>query len=683
MHNQGRKPVILSLAGMLVLGLVALVWVIESGSSEAQQGAMHNCPQPGKWAISVWGGEDGTATDQVLATCGEGAADFAYSIDPESQAWLGYFAGRAEISELPTLDNMQGTIAHGAVSAPLPTVTPTPDFEVQDGILLPDPALEGAMSLEEAISGRRSRRDFGDSPLTATEISQILWAGQGITDPEGHRTAPSAGATYPLELYLVAGEQGVEGLGEGVYHYIPQSHSLELTLGGDIRQTVAELASGQMYIAEAPAILVITAEYERTTQVYGDRGVRYVHLEAGHVGQNVALQVEALGLGTVTVGSFSDAELAEALNLPPNHEPLYVMPIGHRPSTGGTADLPDAPGSAAPDYGLLAAAIPAGVDCDVDCNDDVDAVDALFILQYVVRARQASDQCPPPEDSLYLPAGDVHCDGDVDALDGLFVLQHVVGLRPELCPQTEDGILLPDPALEGEMSLEEAILERRSRRDFGDSPLTATEISQILWAGQGITDPEGHRTAPSAGALYPLELYLVAGEQGVEGLGEGVYHYVPQSHSLELTLGGDIRQTVAELAAGQMYIAEAPAILVITAEYERTTQVFGDRGVRYVHLEAGHVGQNVALQVEALGLSTVTVGSFSDAALAQALDLPSDYEPLYVMPMGHRPSMGGTADLPDAPGSAAPDYALLAAAIPAGVIALGAGTWYARKRWLG
>jgi len=184
------------------------------------------------------------------------------------------------------------------------------------------------MSLEEAILKRRSRRDFGDSPLTLGEISQILWAAQGITDKTGLRAAPSAGALYPLDLYLVVGKQGVAGLGEGVYHYLPQSHSLEPTLEGDVRQTLARLSAGQMFIAEAPLSLLVTAEYERTTKKYGDRGVRYVHMEAGHVGQNVYLQAEALGLGTVTIGAFQDEEISQALDLPSGHRPLYVMPIG-------------------------------------------------------------------------------------------------------------------------------------------------------------------------------------------------------------------------------------------------------------------------------------------------------------------------------------------------------------------
>ena len=196
-------------------------------------------------------------------------------------------------------------------------------------ISLPAPRLKGEMSLEEAILKRRSRRDFGDSPLTLGEVSQILWAGQGITDAAGLRAAPSAGALYPLDLYLVVGKQGVEGLGEGVYHYLSQSHSLEPARQGDVRQTVARLSLEQMFVAEAPLSLLITGEYERTTKKYGERGMRYVHMEAGHVAQNVYIQAEALGLGTVTMGAFQDEKISEALNLPPSYRLLYLMPIGH------------------------------------------------------------------------------------------------------------------------------------------------------------------------------------------------------------------------------------------------------------------------------------------------------------------------------------------------------------------
>jgi hypothetical protein len=126
MHRYKAKAVLLLLAGALVLGLLTLAWAIGPRSSEAQDGTMHNCPQPGKWAISVWSGDDGTDTGEALAACGPGAIDFAYYIDPDTQQWLRYFVGRAEISNLLTLDDMQGVIAHGFVLTPTPTPTPTP-----------------------------------------------------------------------------------------------------------------------------------------------------------------------------------------------------------------------------------------------------------------------------------------------------------------------------------------------------------------------------------------------------------------------------------------------------------------------------------------------------------------------------------------------------------------------------
>ena len=218
-------------------------------------------------------------------------------------------------------------------------------------INLPSPNFAGQSSLEESILKRRSRRSYGEKPLTVSQVSQILWAGQGITDQENKfRSAPSAGALYPLDLYLVVGEKKVKSLlrespiksessdesmtekdylDSGVYHYLPQNHQLEKILDSDLREEVMKASLHQSFIAEAPVVLVITAEYERTTQKYGERGKIYVHIEAGHVGQNICLQVASLGLGTVTIGAFNEKEIADILNLPATYHPLYVMPIGY------------------------------------------------------------------------------------------------------------------------------------------------------------------------------------------------------------------------------------------------------------------------------------------------------------------------------------------------------------------
>jgi SagB-type dehydrogenase family enzyme len=196
-------------------------------------------------------------------------------------------------------------------------ITPAPQT-----ILLPTPNLKGTLSLEEALVQRRSVREFSDLPLTQEELGQLLWAAQGITNPAGYRTAPSAGALYPLEVYVVTHE--------GVYHYEPQGHRLALHQQGDLRSALYTVALRQEPVLEAPAVFVITAVYERTESKYGkERSPRYVHLEAGHAAQNLLLQAVALDLGAVPVGAFIDDQVKETLQLPDDHQPLYLIPVGH------------------------------------------------------------------------------------------------------------------------------------------------------------------------------------------------------------------------------------------------------------------------------------------------------------------------------------------------------------------
>ena len=195
---------------------------------------------------------------------------------------------------------------------------------------LPEPVLKGKVSVEEAIHKRRSRRAFAARELTLAQLGQILWCAQGITDPKGRkRAAPSAGATYPMEIYVAVGARSVEGLGAGIYRYDPPSHSIEKTGDGDVRALIASAALGQEFLTQAPVDILVVANYDRTTDHYGERGVRYVHMEAGHIGQNVHLQAEAMGLGTVMVGAFSDEQVGGVFGLPATLSPLYLMPVGY------------------------------------------------------------------------------------------------------------------------------------------------------------------------------------------------------------------------------------------------------------------------------------------------------------------------------------------------------------------
>jgi SagB-type dehydrogenase family enzyme len=195
-------------------------------------------------------------------------------------------------------------------------------------IKLPFPNPQGKISVEEAISKRRSVRRFRAQPLSLAQLSQLLWSAQGITGTGGRRAAPSAGATYPLEIFVAIGEHGIESLAAGIYHYQVDSHSLSLHLSGDLRQKLADTALGQSFIANCPVDIVVCALHPRTAYRYGRRGERYVHMEVGHVGQNVSLQAVDLGLATVMVGAFEDEEVGKVLKLEEQIKPLYIIPIG-------------------------------------------------------------------------------------------------------------------------------------------------------------------------------------------------------------------------------------------------------------------------------------------------------------------------------------------------------------------
>jgi len=199
------------------------------------------------------------------------------------------------------------------------------------------PQLKSKVSLEETILRRRSVRRYRREPLDLSQLSQILWSAQGITGTREFRAAPSAGATYPLEIFVFVGKQGViaseakqapEELQAGIYHYEADSHSLSLHKPADLRPDLARATLDQEFIIDAPVDIVICALYHRTSYRYGRRGERYVHIEVGHVGENIHLQAVALGLATVEVGAFHDEEVRKVLGVEEEIKPLYIMPLG-------------------------------------------------------------------------------------------------------------------------------------------------------------------------------------------------------------------------------------------------------------------------------------------------------------------------------------------------------------------
>jgi SagB-type dehydrogenase family enzyme len=218
---------------------------------------------------------------------------------------------------------------------------PAQENRESDVIPLPDVRVESSLSVEEALAGRRSIRTYGAEALSLAELSQVLWAAQGVTErveetPDGFswewrgglRTAPSAGALYPLEVYVVVGD--VEGLEAATYRYLPVEHALEPAIPGDLRTALSQAAHGQNVIRTAPAVLVIGGAVARTAAKYGERAEQYVLIEVGAAAENVFLQCESLGLATVLVGAFVDREAREVLQLSDGEEAYALMPIGHR-----------------------------------------------------------------------------------------------------------------------------------------------------------------------------------------------------------------------------------------------------------------------------------------------------------------------------------------------------------------
>ncbi|ACI20059.1 SagB/ThcOx family dehydrogenase [Dictyoglomus thermophilum] len=194
-------------------------------------------------------------------------------------------------------------------------------------IKLPSPLLKSSISIEEALLLRRSKRFYKDNPLTLQELSQILWASQGISDPDyKFRTCPSAGALYPLEIYVSV--LRVDGIESGIYKYNPEKHEIVQIYKSSKREELYEASLKQEWIKRAPVVIIICASFYKTKARYGERGIRYIYIETGHCAQNIYLQCVSLNLGTVAIGAFDDDEIKRILNLPKFEFPTYLMPIG-------------------------------------------------------------------------------------------------------------------------------------------------------------------------------------------------------------------------------------------------------------------------------------------------------------------------------------------------------------------
>ncbi len=233
-----------------------------------------------------------------------------------ASAGLVTLAGSGLLNGCAQRDSMPGSMPAELATSPTASTTTPP--KVLD---LPAPRTTGALSLEETLSRRRSIRTYTTQALTLPEISQLFWAAQGITRSWGGRTAPSAGALYPLEIYAATAE--------GVYHYLVAGHRAEITTQEDRRVALWAAGLKQDALEQAAATFVFTAVYARTAGKYGARAERYVKLEAGHAAENLLLQAVALGLAAVVIGAFDDDDVATALSVGADEEPLYLIPVGH------------------------------------------------------------------------------------------------------------------------------------------------------------------------------------------------------------------------------------------------------------------------------------------------------------------------------------------------------------------
>jgi SagB-type dehydrogenase family enzyme len=213
-------------------------------------------------------------------------------------------------------------------------------------------------------------------------------------------------------------------------------------------------------------------------------------------------------------------------------------------------------------------------------------------------------------------------------LKRVIVLLLISGLAIGIAAAERRQITLPSPKLLGKVSVEESLSRRRSERAFLPNELTTEQISQLLWAAQGITDKSwGFRTAPSAGSLYPLTMYIVKKD--------GVFQYLPDGHKLIEISTEDKRSSLVRAALGQTYIGEAPLVMVIAGNFRITEAKYGQRAYRYMSMEIGHVAENILLQSVAMGLVSVPIGAFWDDVVAKALEMPDTQDPFCIIPVGY------------------------------------------------
>jgi SagB-type dehydrogenase family enzyme len=439
-------------------------------------------------------------------------------------------------------------------------------------------------------------------------LSRFLFCSYGLTlrmmtlngDPVYLRAAPSAGGLYPAEIYLLS--RGTPLMAAGLYHYQPQTHSLIHFWENEIWSALQAACFWHPTLDDTQLAIVTTAIYFRSAWRYQDRAYRRIFLDAGHLLGNIELAAALNDYRPHLIGGFADEAINQLLYLDPDQEgAIAVIPLADRLQL--RENLPLAP-----------AALPSATHTDYPAIADGE------LLAYLHRAT-----CIPKDQN--------------------FPRAVLTKLPPLPTEQIEDKYNFPfclkvstqvEPILWGEAlsGLESTILKRRSTRSYSGEPLTLDELRQLLnftyhpehYVHQGL-DPH-----PDYFDLNLIQTFIAI--SGVDGLEEGCYYYAPKAQELRQIRFKNFRRELHMLCLWQNLGRDAGAIIFQTADLERAIEKYGDRVYRYLHMDAGHLGQRLNLAAIYLGLGVSGIGGFFDDQVNEVLGIPTDEAVLYITTLG-------------------------------------------------
>lgn len=440
-----------------------------------------------------------------------------------------------------------------------------------------------SISVEDAIKKGSYTGSFSGGAITKSELSQLLHHTNGITSVLRYprftyyfRAAPSAGALYPTVIYIVV--NNVEGLKKGIYHYSVKDHGLHFLKEGDFSKEFATLVNNPSLIKDSSVVFIMSAIFYRTKWKYRERGYRYTLLDTGHVAGNLTLIARALGLGSYSTATFLDDKINQMLDIDGKKEAvLYINAVGRKASSGQKIDLK---------MPVFKRARPKKLSSDLTVSEALHESGKLYGFEKEgergYKNREVSYKNYPEAKKFYLPKE-----------------------FPKLG-----------------LDLDDAIRKRRSARDYSDKPISKLELSRLLY----------YTAAPSIESIYPIELYIVV--NNVEGIDKGIYHYNPSEHAIELLKQGEHSLQIADACLGQQLVGNANVAIIKTALFKRI-KPYGNRGYRYIHLDAGMIGENIYLEAISMGFGVCGIGAFFDDQINEMLGIDGvDESVIYVTSVG-------------------------------------------------